>query len=90
MKKLVNALGIAMIIASVVVIICTFLTSYQFIYLGDMFTTYFTLQVCLGITMGLWAIKFWLEELGTKKYIYPLICLGISFSSVFFILSAVR
>ncbi|MGL4850130.1 MAG: hypothetical protein ACRC28_14610 [Clostridium sp.] len=90
MRKIITILGIFMSIVSAIVIICTFLTSYQFVYIGEMFNTYFTLQVCLCITMGIWAIKFWIEELGMKKYIYTLICIGISLSSIFFIASSVR
>ncbi|MGL5416048.1 MAG: hypothetical protein ACRDDY_00080 [Clostridium sp.] len=90
MRKIINIVAILMSIVSGIVIICTFLTSYQFYYVGEMFNTYFTLQVCLFITMGTWALKFWIEEYGMKKYIYTLICALISLSSIFFIVSSVR
>ncbi|WP_297633967.1 hypothetical protein [uncultured Clostridium sp.] len=90
MKKIVNALGMVMSVVSTIVIICTFLTSYQFIFLGNIFSTYLTLQVCIALTMILWGMKFWMEEFGRKKYIYPFICGCISLSSIFFIFSSVR
>ncbi|MGL4873777.1 MAG: hypothetical protein ACRC30_03885 [Clostridium sp.] len=90
MRKIITILGILMSVVSAIAIICTFLTSYQFVYIGEMFNTYFTLQVCLFLTMGIWGVKFWIEERGMKKYVYTLICIGISLSTIFFIVSAVR
>lgn len=90
MKKIINILSIASSVIACIVIICTFLTSYQFLYVGEIFDSYLPVQVIVAITMGLWAIRFWISEFGRRKVFYTLLSLGISVSLVCFIFGTIR
>lgn len=89
-KRVINTLTIISSIIACITIICTFLTSYKFIYIGDLFNSYLGVQIILAITMIIWAIRFWYEEHGNKRYIYTGFCLMISVASIFFIASFIR
>lgn len=90
MKKIINALSIASSIISGIVIICTFITSYQFIYISDIFNSYLAVQISVAITMILWALRFWLNEYGRKKFFHTSISLAIVVALIFFIFGTVR
>ncbi len=90
MKKAINMLSIASSIIACIVIICTFITSYQFIYVGQMFDSYLAVQVTVAITMILWAIRFWINEYGRKRLFHTFISLAIAAALVFFIFGTVR
>ncbi|MEG1483389.1 hypothetical protein [Clostridium sp.] len=83
---------ICMIAAMVtsVIIICTFLTTYQFIYVGQMFNSYYMLQIGVCITMILWGFRFLLYHKGKERYIYFIICTTIAVSLIFFIINLVK
>lgn len=72
------------------IIICTFLTTYQFIYVGQMFNSYYILQIGICITMILWGIRFLLYHRGKERYIYFMICITIAVSFIFFIINLVK
>lgn len=72
------------------IIICTFLTIYQFFYVGQMFNSYYALQIAVCITMMLWGIRFLLYHKGKERFIYFLICIAISISLMFFIINLVK
>ena len=78
MKKFINVLCILSAIVTSIIIICTFMTSYQFVYVGQIFNSYMPIQIALGITMAILAIRFWLNEHGKRKYIYSSISIIIS------------
>lgn len=90
MKKAINMLSIASSIIACVVIICTFITSYQFVYLGQMFDSYLAVQVTVAITMLLWAVRFWMNEYGRKRLFHTFVSLAIAVSLIFFIFVTVR
>ena len=90
MKKIINVLSIASSIISGIVIICTFITSYQFIYISDIFNSYLAVQISVAITMILWALRFWLNEYGRKKFFHTPISLAIVVALIFFIFGTVR
>ncbi|MDY6012793.1 hypothetical protein [Clostridium sp.] len=90
MKKIINVLSIASSIISGIVIICTFITSYQFIYISDIFNSYLAVQISVAITMILWALRFWLNEYGRKKFFHTSISLAIVVALIFFIFGTVR
>ena len=84
--------GICVLAAMItsVIIICTFLTIYQFFYVGQMFNSYYMLQIGVCITMMLWGIRFILYYKGKERFIYSLICITISISFIFFISNLVN
>lgn len=90
MKKIVMNLCIVSAIVTSIIIICTFLTTYQFWYVGQMFNTYLPLQIGIIVTMILWALSFWVHEKGKRKYLFTFICLLLIAGSVFFIVNYVR
>ena len=90
MKKIINVLSIASSIISGIVIICTFITSYQFIYISGIFNSYLAVQISVAITMILWALRFWLNEYGRKKFFHTSISLAIVVALIFFIFGTVR
>lgn len=77
-------------IVTSIVIISTFLTMYQFLYVGQKFNSYFMIQFSVAITMMLWAIRFFVYRKGREKYIYSGICLLISLMFIFFTLNIVK
>lgn len=85
MKKIINVLCIIAATITSILIICTFLTSYQFLYVGLIFNSYLPIQIGVATTMLLLAIRFLLNENGYKRLIYFLFSILISiiiFSSV--------
>lgn len=75
---------------SSIVIICTFLTTYQFLYIGQMFNSYFTMQLWICITMALWGIRFFFFQKGKEKYTYSGICALITIIFIFFMINLVK
>lgn len=89
-KDILTAICLISAIITSGIIICTFLTTYQFFYVGQMFNSYYILQIWVGITMMLWGIRFILYYKGKERYIYFLICTTISASLLFFIKNLIR
>ncbi|MGL4572234.1 MAG: hypothetical protein ACRCVJ_14355 [Clostridium sp.] len=90
MKKFINMLSIALSIVACIVIICTFLTSYQFMYISELFDSYLSVQVIVAITMAVWSIRFWMNERGNRRYLYTLFSLCITASLVAFMFGTIR
>ena len=90
MKKFLMTLCIISASITSFIIICTFLTTYQFYFVNQVFNSYFPLQVGIIVTMVLWALCFWVQENGKRKYLFTLICLLLMAGSLFFILNYVR
>ncbi|MEQ8198088.1 MAG: hypothetical protein ABRQ27_08805 [Clostridiaceae bacterium] len=90
MRRVINFFGFIGAMATIIIIIATFLTSYRFVYVNEMFSGYYPLQVSLTITMFIWSVRFWLNGTGKKRYIYFVICLLLSLSSLFFASNLVK
>lgn len=78
MKKMINALCVIAASTTSILIICTFLTSYQFLYVGLEFNSYLPIQIGLAVTMSLLAVRFLLNENGIKRIVYFLVSIFIS------------
>lgn len=89
-KDIMTAICMIAAMMTSVIIICTFLTTYQFVYVGQMFNSYYMLQIGVCITMGLWGIRFLLYHKGKERYIYFSICTIISVALIFFIINLVK
>lgn len=83
MKRIVNFLSLLSAIITCGLIICTFMTSYQFFYVDQVFNSYMPIQVGASITMALLSLRFWLSENGNNRMIYSIISLAISVMLVF-------
>lgn len=84
MKKIINLFSILAGVITCILIICTMLTSYQFVYVALIFNYYLPIQIGVSITMALLAIRFLLLERGRKRRIYFLFslvfCIGVLYS----------
>ncbi|MBD7913125.1 MULTISPECIES: hypothetical protein [Clostridium] len=78
MKKFINVMTITAASITSVLIMCTILTSYQFIYIGQLFYSYMPIQIGVATTMIFLAARFWLNENGIKKIGYTALSLSIS------------
>ncbi|MBE6048759.1 MAG: hypothetical protein E7213_10235 [Clostridium sp.] len=78
MKKIINILTIGSACVTSAFIICTILTSYQFIYAGQLFYYYMPVQVGVAVTMALLSVRFWINERGMKRIGYSAISLLLS------------
>ncbi|NLK95960.1 MAG: hypothetical protein GX275_12375 [Clostridiales bacterium] len=83
MKKIINVLSVASAAITSVLIICTFLTSYHFYYVGLIFNSYRPIQIGVAVTMCILGIRLLINEEGIKKFVYFLLCLLISASLLF-------
>ncbi|QAA31204.1 MULTISPECIES: hypothetical protein [Clostridium] len=84
MRRLISIFSLLSAMITSVAIILTLLTTYQFIYINEVFNSYYPIQIGLSITMIFWGIRFFLLEKGSKKLTYPLICFIIATISIVF------
>ena len=90
MKKLVNVLGFMSAFITSILIICTFTTTYQFYYVGQIFNSYLPMQLGICITMTILGIRFLLNETGIKRIICSAFSFAISISLIFFMMNLVK
>ena len=84
MKKIINIITIISSIITSLIVICTFLTSYQFVYIDLIFNSYKLIQISLAITMLLLAINMIVDEQKDKKHFSVVFCI---LSSIILIVS---
>lgn len=70
MKKIINILTNIAAWITCIMIICTFLTSYQFLYVDMIFSSYLPIQISVSVTMALLAVRFLLFEKGKRRLLY--------------------
>lgn len=75
MKKIINIITITSAIITSLIVICTFLTSYQFVYIDLIFNSYKPIQISLAITMLLLATNMIVDERKDKKHFSVLFCI---------------
>ncbi len=90
MKTLVNWLTLICGFVTSILIVCTFLTSYQFYYVNQIFNSYLPVQLGIFITMLVLTIRFMINETGRKRIIYSAFSFTISISLIFFIVNLVK
>ncbi|GAA0717885.1 hypothetical protein GCM10008905_03910 [Clostridium malenominatum] len=86
MRRTIRLLGWGTVFITVIAIILTMLTTYQFVYI-KYFNSYYVLQWCLFFTMIIWAINF--IDLKNIKKVYPIVCGALAAGSIFFIIMKV-
>ncbi|NOW07268.1 hypothetical protein OD350_25125 [Clostridium beijerinckii] len=90
MKKLINLLEFISAFITSILIICTFLTTYQFYYVGQIFNSYLPIQFGVCITMAILAIRFFINETGKKRIVYCILSFLISISLIFFMINLIK
>lgn len=90
MKKLINLLGFVCAFITSILIICTFMTTYQFYYVGQIFNSYLPIQLGVCITMAIIALRFLIIETGKKRLVYFAFSLAISVSLIFFMMNLIK
>ncbi|NFG62381.1 MULTISPECIES: hypothetical protein [unclassified Clostridium] len=90
MKTLVNWLTLICGFITSILIVCTFLTSYQFCYIDQIFNSYLPVQLGICITMLVLTVRFLLNETGRKRIVYSAFSFTISVSLIFFIVNLVK
>lgn len=83
MKKLVSIFGWIFVVFTIISVVFTLLTTYQFIYI-KYFSGYYPIQIGIFLTMISWALKFWIYDKDDKKITYSLICLFLAAIALFF------
>lgn len=83
MKKIFNLLGWILVTMTILSIILSLLTAYQFITI-KYFNTYYPIEWCIFLTMVFWSFKL-LDKQYNKKKIYPIICILMACGAIFFI-----
>lgn len=90
MEKIVNLLGFMAAFITSILIICTFTTTYQFYYVGQIFNSYVPMQLGVCITMAILGVRFLLNETGRKRIIYSAFSFAISIALIFFMMNLVK
>lgn len=90
MKKLINLLSFASAFITSILIIFTFLTTYQFYYVGQIFNSYFPIQLGVCITMAILSLRFLLSESGSNRILYSAVSFTIAICLLFFMNGLVR
>ena len=90
MKKLINLLSFGSAFITSILIICTFLTTYQFYYVGQIFNSYFPIQLGVCITMAILSIRFLGNESGSKRILYSAVSFAIAVCLLLFMNGLVR
>ncbi|AGX41433.1 hypothetical protein [Clostridium saccharobutylicum] len=90
MKRLINLLGFVSASVTSVLIICTFLTTYQFYYVGQIFNSYLPIQLGVCITMTILAIRFLINETGKRRILYSAFSFAIAISLLYFMVNLIK
>lgn len=88
MRKTINFLGWIGVSLTILTLILTLLTTYQFTYI-KYFDSYYTLQLCMFFTMISWAIRMLDLKANLKNIICPITCTMIAVGTIFFMLMKV-
>ena len=84
MKRAINFLGWVGVSLTILTLVLTLLTTYQFTYV-KYFDSYYTLQWCIFFTMITWAAKMFELKASLKNIGYPIACILIAVGTAFFI-----
>lgn len=82
MRKLIDFISWFFVVVTVVVLIFTMLTTYQFIFL-NYFNSYKLVELSTFFTMMIWAFKLLKQKQNLNK-IYSLMCILIAICSILF------
>ncbi len=84
MKKTINLLGWIGVCLTILTLVLTLLTTYQFTYV-KYFNSYNTMQWCIFFTMLIWAVKMFDFKASRNGIVCPVTCVLIAIGTIFFI-----
>jgi len=85
MRKVISALGWISVFLSILAIIFTWLTTYQFTYkLQKYFINYTILQWCMVCTMIFLGLNFINFKKSARNYVYAALCILFAAGSIYF------
>lgn len=87
MKKFIDAIGWVLVVVTIIILVGTLITSYQFrniLY----FRTYCPVELSVSATTAFWGIKL-MDKRMNKRAIYPIVFILIALVSLFFYLMKV-
>ncbi|WPC41456.1 hypothetical protein [Clostridium sp. JS66] len=84
MKKTINLLGWIGVCLTILTLVLTLLTTYQFTYV-KYFNSYYTMQWCIFFTMLIWAAKMFDFKANRNDIVCPITCVLIAIGTIFFI-----
>lgn len=90
MKKFIDVLIYVLMSITSIIILCTFLTTYQFFYVNQMFNSYVPLELALSATMAAMAVRFVLDKTIEKRILYCIISVTISASLIYFAMNWIK
>lgn len=86
MRKALNLIGWLFVSITMIALICTLLSTYLFVRQISYFNTYKTFQICMAVTMAIWAFKMNIDKNErAENMLYSVFCTFIAVGSVFFI-----
>ncbi|OFI06240.1 hypothetical protein CLOACE_11390 [Clostridium acetireducens DSM 10703] len=83
MKKAINFLCWTFVSFTIISLVLTLLTTYQFVYV-KYFDSYYTLQLSIIITMIMWSVRLFSFNKKLRNIVYPLLCVIIAVGAIFF------
>lgn len=89
MRRTINLLGWICVFFTIISIVLTLLTTYQFTYV-KYFNGYYTLQWSMFFTMIIWAVKLFDYKSTFMSKLYPIVCTIIAAGALFFIFMKVN
>lgn len=90
MKKFIDVLIYILMSITSIIIICTFLTTYQFYYVNQIFNSYVLLELSLSATMLAMAIRFLLDKDVERRILYCVISITIAMSFIYFAMNWIK
>jgi len=85
MKKLISLLGWVSVFFTILALIFTWLTTYQFTYwFQGHFSNYYMLQLCLLVTMFFLGLKFLFIGENNRNLMYTILCVLIATGTLIF------
>lgn len=88
MRKTIDFLGWIAVSFTILTLVLTLLTTYQFTYI-KYFDSYYTLQWCIFFTMLIWAIRMFRLKNIYKNVMYPIVCITMAVCTIIFIIMKV-
>ncbi|MDF2505136.1 MULTISPECIES: hypothetical protein [Clostridium] len=85
MKKAINFIGWILVSLTMLTLTCTLLTTYLYIRQTRYFDSYSTFQLCMALTMMIWAVKMFVDKRErSQNLLYSISCTLIAVGTVFF------
>lgn len=86
MKKAISAIGWIFVPLTMLTLIFTLLTTYLYVRQISYFSSYSAFQLCMALTMIIWAIRMFIDKgERSQNLLYSISCTLIAVGAVFFL-----